>query len=408
MTMTAPDPRQHKVQPAPPPSAQMGGPHSRGQAHATAAQGTGKRNTVTSGAGRRKADSASTPARLQIARTLTAAACLLPGLVGMAQIAGAATAPVSSPTQTYADLRAGVATYEALATAATTRGGGSTEPAALALSRVTAQFGAASLLFPSRASELHHAADLLAKRQAQIETALSKRENASTATVPAPSEELVKGLAALDDPPRGSSSSGSGQIVGAGLIGLSALLAASVWLARTTKRTLNPGLALGAVVTIGVTTLGSQIMDSSQPNSTVDDIASLRAVAARSVADEASALYVEAPSDVASKTRNRLSEANMPPSVGGNVRSEWDTFRKKQLTAEQLTTGSIQNRQLQIADRIGQLDQLTSKMANDARVSGAGADPRPSAWAGYSLFALSLVAGAATWAGVGRRLAEYR
>ena len=62
----------------------------------------------------------------------------------------------------------------------------------------------------------------------------------------------------------------------------------------------------------------------------------------------------------------------------------------------------------QVSGRVADLKTLDTTLATLAREQGAGSDQRPNAWAGYGIFALSLVAGALAWTGVGRRVAEYR
>lgn len=391
-------------------------PGAQAAAPRTATVGTNARATGSVGArgSRRLIDTSSTPRRLRLARGLAAAACLVPGIVGMVEIASAATAPVSSPTQTYGELRAGAAAYEAKAMAAAATGQ-SSKDADLALAKVQTQIGSAALLYPDRASELYQVGDQLAARQTQLTSSVVGRTGTAAAAVPAPSADLTAALAKLENPPAARSLVNSQHVIIGGVLGAVGLLAASVWLARTTKRIVNPGLAAGLLLTVGVTALGYQVLASTGTSTAVGDIATLRAEAAQSVAAEAGSLSSATPDGAAlrSQARDHLTTGSdlvdrSSASWTTAAAAPWGTFTSKELTEAQLTGGSVATRQGLVSGRIGDLATVDSALASLARQNGAGADSRPNAWAGYGLFALSLVAGAAAWTGVGRRVSEYQ
>lgn len=411
----APQPqRQPQAQPAPGVPAQ---PPRQGQAQAQAAQRQGQvaqANAQPSppAAARGRAAS-STPRQLRIARGLAATACLLPGLVGMVEIASAATAPVSSPTQTYAELRAGAATYQARAASAVVAGEPGDQRASLDLARVQNQVGAAALLYPDRSTDLYRVSDELAKRQAQLVP--SKAATATNPTPPAPSQELSNALLRLEDPPTALSLVNRQHVVIAGVVGLAGLLGASIWLARKTRRIVNPGLLAGALLTAGVSALGYLALTTSSAAAAVDDIAKVRANAAQSVAVEAESLYAATPNGAAleGKAKGYVDAANTlvrdnSSSWGGTAQASWSAFQGKAPTAAKLGTGTVAERQKLVAARVADLDTLTGRLGTLGKEYGAGSDRRPNAWAGYGVFALSLVAGALAWTGVGRRVAEYR
>lgn len=425
MTATAPQPGPPRSRsearaaqgPAQPTQGQAQVPQRQGHpaqpGHSAAAGTAGAMATPPA---RRRFDTRSTPSRLRLARGAAAAACLVPGIVGMVEIASAATAPVSSPTQTYAELRAGAATYEAKAATAAARSGASTTEADQALTRVSTQLGAAALLYPDRATELYRVADQLAARQSQLSTAAAGT-NASTAAVPAPAADMTSALTKLENAPAARSVVNAQHILIAGSLGVVGLLGASVWLASKSKRVVNPGLVAGMLLTGGVTALGFLVLATTGTSSAVDDIARLRSDAAQSVAAEAASLYAGTPDGTAIQARAKgyvdaggdlVNRATATSNWAESATPEWTAFQAGELTAAKLGGGDIATRQGLVAARLADLKTLDASLATLARTHGAGADQRPNALAGYGIFALSLLAGAAAWTGVGRRVSEYR
>lgn len=390
----------------------------QGQAQAQAAQRKGQAAQARAQGVRqlaaRRSIASSTPRQLRIARGVAATACLLPGLVGMVEIASAATAPVSSPTQTYADLRAGASTYLARAASTAVAGQPGDQRTSLDLARVQNQVGTAALLYPDRSSDLYRVSDELGKRQAQL-AGLAKGQGAANAAVPAPAGTLTDALVPLENPPAARSVVNRQHVVIAGAVGLVGLLGASIWLARKTKRVVNPGLLAGALVTAGVSALGYMALTTSSAVASVDEIAQVRANAAQSVAAEAESLSSATVDGAAAQAKAKGYVDAGTDLVSGNAATwgrgatgEWTAFATKELTANQLSSGSVADRQKLIAGRLADLDALTGRLATLGQEYGAGSDRRPNAWAGYGVFALSLLAGAAAWTGVGRRVAEYR
>lgn len=355
---------------------------------------------------------AATPDRLRLARGIAAAACLLPGMVGMVDIASAANAPVSSPTQTYADLRAHVARYEAEASLAAAPGSAGLSAATTALTDTSARIGSAALLYPGRSQELYALNDQLGARQEQTTTAWAARTSA-TPGLPAPSQELRDASAALTTPPNAASSWGLPRIYGAGALGLAGLLGVSIWLAPRTKRVVNLGLVSGIVLTAGATALGVSVLAGSGAPALVDDLAQVRAEAAGTVAAEASALQrggnvQEAASARADHQRSAEQIVSRYATTSWDVTPAWRTFTQGQLTQAQLGGGATQSTGALVRQRVAALETLNGSISQMARSAGEGADARPPIVAGYGVFALSLLAGAAAWTGVGRRLGEYR
>ncbi|MBW3084013.1 hypothetical protein KEM60_00196 [Austwickia sp. TVS 96-490-7B] len=371
--------------------------------------GVGSRGEVGRAQIRRFTGASSTPARLRLARGIAAAACLLPGVVGMVQIATAATAPPTSPTRTYADLRAGVDTYLASSTVSAAGPGGDTKDANAALSLVTSRIGAAALLYPDRAKQLYTVSDQLAERQSQVDSARTKiTTNSSSPVLSQPSDNFKESMNLLNTPPTGTSVSAGGSLAAIGGIGLFGGLGVSVWLARKTRRMVNPGL-VGAIVLTGVVTImGVQVLSSASISGASDDLASLRADAAASVEWEARTLLQGIDSTQALQARDeilRSSESRM--SNISAAKPLWREFTGKAIKADQMTRSSIPTRQTAVTQRLADLRELSKGLATLDRADNNGMN-RPNANVGYGLFALSLIAGASAWAGVGRRLAEYR
>jgi len=420
VTAMAPPPPQSQPQAQPGAAGAAGAEQAQrqGQAQAQAAQRQGQ-VAQASASGRppaltRRALASGTPRQLRIARGLAATACLLPGLVGMVEIASAATAPVSSPTQTYAELRAGAAAYEAKAVVAAVRRQ-STAEADQALTRVSTQLGAAALLYPDRSPELYRVGDQLAARQSQLSAAVASRAIGSTAAVPAAGADLTSALTKLENPPAARSVVNAQHLLIAGGVGLAGLLGASLWLARKTRRVVNPGLVAGLLLTAGVSALGWQVLAATGTGAAVDDLAQVRADAAQSVAVEAESLATVTPDGTAlqSKAKGYVDAADTliranSGSWTARAADPWRAFATKELTAAQLGGADLTTRQGLVSGRVADLKTLDTTLATLAREQGAGSDQRPNAWAGYGIFALSLVAGALAWTGVGRRVAEYR
>lgn len=394
-------------------------PATRSQAQAQAQTQSGGRGTPARsgrpgrGAQRGQAKApASSPDRLRIARGIAAAACLLPGMVGMVDIASAAGAPVASPTQTYADVRAHVARYEAEASLAAAPGSTGLGAATTALTDTSARIGSTALLYPGRSQELYALNDQLGARQEQLTTAWAARASTSPG-LPAPSLELRDASAALTKPPNAASSWGLARVFGAGVLGVAVVLGVSIWLAPRTKRVINLGLVSGIVLTAGATALGVSVLAGSGAPVLVDDLAQVRAEAAGTVAAEASALQQGGSAQAAASARadhqrNAQQILSRYEGTTSDATPAWRTFTQGQLTQAQLGGGVTQSTGALVRQRIAALETLNGSLSQMARSAGEGADARPPLVAGYGVFALSLLAGAAAWAGVGRRLAEYR
>ena len=333
-------------------------------------------------------------------------------MVGMVDIASAAGAPVASPTQTYADLRANVYRYEAEASLAAAPGSTGLGAATTALTDTSARIGATALLYPSRSQELYGLNDQLGLRQGQLTTAWAARTSTNPG-LPAPSQEWRDASSTLTKPPNAASSLGTLRVLGAGILGGIGLLAVSIWLAPRTKRVVNLGLVSGIVLTAGATALGVSVLAGSGSPAVVDDLAQLRAEAAGMVAAEAGVLHQggSAQDAVAARADHQASAQQIlarHTSTTWDATPAWQTFTRGQPTQAQLAGGVSQSTGALVRQRVAALETFNGSVSQMARSAGEGADARPPLVAGYGVFALSLLGGAAAWAGMGRRLAEYR
>ncbi|GAB78627.1 hypothetical protein SAMN05421595_2279 [Austwickia chelonae] len=356
-------------------------------------------------------DTSSSPAQLRIAGVLATAACILPGLVGMVDIAGAAGAPVSSPTQTYADLRHGIALYEARAAVAAAPGGGSLEPATEAFKDVSEQVGRAALLYPDRASELYAVNKQLVKRHHDVETAWSQRGGQGAgSSLKAPDTPFVEATNALKRVPAARAADGTGHVLIAGSAGLFVLLGVSVWLSRKTRRVVNPGL-VGAVLLTGVVMAGGmQSLSGVGTSEAVDRLAEVKEAAASSVRAEASVLLSGGGSSAKQAagdqiTKGQSAVGQVPMEWRNQAGSAWAAFTQDALSADQLSSGTDRHRLVQ--RRIDAAQAFGGRVATLSWEAGK-TNPRPNALFGFGLFGVSLAAGAIAWSGIGRRLGEYR
>ncbi len=330
----------------------------------------------------------------------------------MVDIASAAGAPVSSPTQTYAGIRANEARFEAEAAVAAAPGSTGLDAASKALTDTSVQLGATALLYPDRAAQLYAVGDQLAQRQSALATAYGQR-NSTSPGLPAPDAAYSAALATLDKPPNPSSSLGVARVAGGGVLAGLVLLGVSLWIAPRSKRVVNAGLVGALVLTAGATAVGVDVLSRSGPSARVDDIVRVRAEGAAVVAAEASALQRgSAVSDVVGRRAPHLDTAQQivdrDGSSGAQISTAWQEFTRAKLTDQQLGGGVTQTTATLVSRRLKDLDALNATLSQQARAAGEGADSRPPLVAGYGVFVLSLMAGAAAWTGVGRRLSEYR
>ncbi|WP_116112180.1 hypothetical protein [Austwickia chelonae] len=385
------------------------GEESTALAQSSPAKGPAK--TVARPRRGRWVDTSSTPAQLRIAGVLAAAACILPGLVGMVDIAGAAGAPVASPTQTYADLRHGIALYEARAAVATSPGGGSLEPATEAFKDVSEQIGRAALLYPDRASELYAVNKQMVRRHHEVETAWSQRSGQGAGSaLKAPETPFVEATNVLKRVPAARAADGIERVLIAGSTGVIALLGVSVWLSRKTRRVINPGL-VGAIVLTGTVMAGCmQSLSGSGTAEAVDRLAEVKEAAAVSVQAESSVLLSGGGSSAKQSASDQITKGQdavgkVPMQWRNQAGSAWAAFSQDALSAEQLSSST--ERQRLVQRRIDAAQNFGSRVATLSWEAGKN-NPRPHALFGFGLFGVSLVAGAIAWSGIGRRLGEYR